>query len=249
MRSIRSPLDGFGSPFGQQQRNSWSPAAVFGASDSGFLLDGRDPATLFADEAGETPADLTVALALVVDKSGNAINATQSSTGFRPTRQTTGMQFDGSDDRLTTAFVPGAAGTLVARFKANEGSVGTRVIVGSSGSGTRALLALDANGRVSGGVGANSANVIFGGPDLGSDWHTGALLWDGTTDRLYVDGAEVYSGAQSGSTINGLGMAVGALNSSGTPVFFFPGPISNVLAINRALGPAEIVNLHNNWSA
>ena len=85
--------------------------------------------------------------------------------------------------------------------------------------------------------------------DLRNAWHSGGVTWDGTTVKLYLDGAEVYSEPQVGAVSGAIPAMLGALNANGTASAFWDGRISNALAVDRALTPTEITNLTNEWSA
>lgn len=84
MREILSPLDGFGSPFGQGARASgFDPASLFAAGEEGFFH-AINPATCFADTAGTTPATISGAVARVTDLSGNGHHLVQTTAASRP---------------------------------------------------------------------------------------------------------------------------------------------------------------------
>jgi len=171
----------------------------------------------------------------------------QSSPSFRPVVSANGLLYDGSDDRLLTTFNPTLSGSIIARFNGTQAS---RVIMGSAASSNgRAWLGLDASGRLAAGIGEQNSTTIFGGADIRNAWRIGCVTWDGTTVRLYLDGAEIYSGAQVGAVNTTVPMMEGALNANGTAGAFFAGTISDALALSRVLTPAEIVNLTNQWSA
>ncbi|MCW1934520.1 LamG domain-containing protein [Pararhodobacter zhoushanensis] len=171
----------------------------------------------------------------------------QPTAGARPTYQSTGLSFDGSDDRLMTTLKLGLSGTIMSRF---NGDAPNRALLGCTlGPNGHARLVLDSSGRLAAGVGLQSASVLSAGPDLRNAWHAGAVSWDGTTVKLYLDGSEVYSDAQVGSVNTTVDMAIGALNSGGTATGFWSGQISDALVIDRAATPAEILKLHNHWSA
>lgn len=108
MRDIRSPFDGFRSPFGA--RGGFNPLALFAASEPGAWYDPSDIATLFQDAAGTTP--VTAAgqpVGLVLDKSGRGNHASQPTAAARPTYQSSGglswLAFDGVDDFLVTGTI------------------------------------------------------------------------------------------------------------------------------------------------
>jgi hypothetical protein len=75
---------------------------------------------------------------------------------------------------------------------------------------------------------------------------SGAVTWNGSTMRLYLDGVEVYSGAQPGEVNTTVPMNEGALNQNGTAESFFAGTISQ--SLNRAMRPVEIQKLHGIWN-
>jgi hypothetical protein len=320
-------------------------------------------------------------------------HALQTSATFRPTRQTDGILYDGSDDRQVTPYRPTVAGSIIARF---NGATASRVVLGSqAATDGRAFLGLDASGRLAAGIGAQGTAVIrdleadrrnllthtedfsnsvwvkfgalvtandaiapngtltadkvvfiavdrsiiqslsvssavytssvwvkgiagetirisnmtgvgvnhvltgdwdrvsvtgttttsaqvaistFSGAtareifvwgaqleasstateyqpilgaalnDLRNTFHTGAVTWDGTTVKLYLDGAEVYSAAQDGAVNTTVDMFKGALNANGTAAGFWNGRIEHAIALDRVLTPAEITNITAFWS-
>ena len=70
-------------------------------------------------------------------------------------------------------------------------------------------------------------------------WTHLAATYDGTTVRLYVNGAQVASRAVTGNLIS----STGALRIGGNTIWgeYFSGLIDEVRIYNRALTPAEIV--------
>lgn len=93
-----------------QGRGGFSPAELFANGEQGAWYDPSDLSTLFQDAAGTTPVTSHGdPVGLVLDKSGNGRNLTQSTTAARPVYQTNGtlhwLRFDGSDDFMSTAPV------------------------------------------------------------------------------------------------------------------------------------------------
>jgi hypothetical protein len=81
------------------------------------------------------------------------------------------------------------------------------------------------------------------------DWHLVVGSFDGTTVRLYVDGAEVGSGNPTSIVINYSGVSnpnfyIGAYR--GTCELRFNGEVDEVQVFGRALFPAEVSGLFNN---
>jgi len=174
-------------------------------------------------------------------------HATQATTTFKPKSQTAGLTYDGSDDRLVSTLSPTASGSIAARF---NGSTASRVIAGSQpASDGRCFLALDASGKLAAGIGAQSTSTITGGADIRSEDHVGVVTWDGSTVKLYLDGTEIYSAAQSGAVNTTVPIYEGALNANGTASAFWTGSISDSLIIDRVLTPTETTDLTNSWSS
>jgi hypothetical protein len=111
----------------------------------------------------------------------------------------------------------------------------------------RFWMQMRTNGQLGGGVGNQNSVVIVGGTSNAGLVTTGVLTFDGANVVLYRNGVSVYSGAQSGVPDTTTPLALGGLNNNGTVGFFAPADMFNALAINRALTPAEIVNLTNSW--
>ena len=83
MRNIVSPLDGFASPFG---RADTGLRFLFANGEAGAWYDPSDLSTLFQDSAGTTPVTASGdPVGLMLDKSGNGINASQAVSASRPT--------------------------------------------------------------------------------------------------------------------------------------------------------------------
>jgi large repetitive protein len=83
-------------------------------------------------------------------------------------------------------------------------------------------------------------------PTNGSTWMHLAATYDGTTMRLYVNGAQQAAapGPPGGIATNTQPFIVGAqLNTSGTPERFFKGAMDDLHLHNRALSATEIAQL------
>lgn len=189
---------------------------------------------------------MTIAIDDISARKIPGAHGSQTNASFQPILQAAGLDYDGIDDRLSTLRSPTTAGTLVARF---NGDTASRVVMGSQGaSDGRAFLALDASGRLAAGIGTQSTATIFGGSDIRGVESIGAVTWDGTTVKLYLDGTEVYSAAQSGAVNTTVAMHLGALNANGTASAFWDGIIGQSIAIDRALTSSEISDLTTFWS-
>ena len=121
-------------------------------------------------------------------------------------------------------------------------------------TGWRTIVAKETNGNVvyylhactsssnrpaTGGRFGNADQVLYGGTRLTANtWVHLAATYDGTTQRLFVNGAQVASRAQTGS----LTVSTGAVRIGGNQVFgeYFQGRIDDLRIYNRALSAAEI---------
>lgn len=170
----------------------------------------------------------------------------QATGGARPQRKTGGfLRFDGSDDNLLTTLNPSAAFTMVAKFNVATAS---RVMLGTRASGTtHCFLGLSSGGLLAGGVGAQVTSTINGGGDVRNTTGVGALSYDGTTVKLFWNGAQVYSAAQSGLATTTVPLRIMSLNDNGTASSPQSGDLFKAFAINRALTPAEVLQLTNFW--
>ncbi len=105
---------------------SWSPSALFEASENGVWYDPSDFATMFQDSAGTIPVTATTQpVGKILDKSGNNNHATQATAGDRPTLEVDGngkyyLSFSGTKHLVTSAFnMGGNQMTVLAGFTRN----------------------------------------------------------------------------------------------------------------------------------
>lgn len=170
-------------------------------------------------------------------------------TTLRPLYQITPARlvFDATDDRLLTTLNPTTSGTIAARIK---GGTASKVALGSQGaSNGRAFLALAADGSLGAGIGADSTSTIKGSADIRAAWATGVVTWDGSTVKLYQDGAQVYSGAQNGAVNTTVPWMFGCLNNNATAASFWDGSIGAALVLDRAMTASEVSSLTSTWSS
>ena len=113
------------------------PNDLFLAGEKGVWYDPNDITTLFQDTAGTIPVTASgQTVALMKDKSGNGINATQSDATKRPTftiypgTEYGYLNFDGTNDFMVTGNLTFAA-TSVSTITA---TVGVQVDAGATGS-------------------------------------------------------------------------------------------------------------------
>lgn len=170
-------------------------------------------------------------------RGGPGNHASQSTTNFRPSLQTTGIRPDGGDDTHITGIVPGTVLTML--VKAKIGSTGAaRTLIGGTVGTSRCMLAVDSAGLLAAGVGTDSIATIKGGSDISGDTGTGALVYDGSTVSLYwreVGGVlqTLYSAAQNGAPGSDP-LRLFATNNSGTAGNFGNADIQHAIVAKKA---------------
>lgn len=225
---------------------SFSLGTVSGAAD---VFPGVNPATrpflIFTAMSGTTWIGAVTStnghfLERISVKEVSRYAATQATASFKPKWQATGAAFDGLDDRHQTGYAA-AAGPhfMVCRATIQATVSGIVGLIGSTdtSNANRCYLGVSAEGFAAAGIGAVSAGTIKGGASLlGRDVVIGVTN-DGSTVRVFADGVEVYSGAQSGAVTTTTPFAIGAINAPGGPGFFTSS------AIRRALVGRQFIDL------
>lgn len=220
--------------------------SIFADGTDGFYYNFSTLTKLWKDTSATTQvAAAGDNIARSDDTSPRGRNATQATTAAQPKYQTGGLaRFDGLDDNLLTTLNPSSPFTMVVKLKAGSA---TRGIMGiTTGTNGRCFLQTATSGLLCGGVGANSTGVIVGGASILGAIGVAALTLDGTTNKLYWNGGEIYSGVQNG-TPGAFPIALGAVNSSGTVTAFGDHDFYHALAIKKALTAAQVAAITNLW--
>lgn len=174
----------------------------------------------------------------------------QATTSARPFWKTPNFaRFDGADDNLLTSLIPSGSAYSIA-FKAKIGS-GSKVIMGCQ-TGTdvgNLFMNTSGGGLLAGGYGTVAAAALTGGSSILGQTGVGILTGDGSTLCLYWNGTLISTQPQAGSPTSSVPITIGCRNQNGTPAFFADADFHKALAIKRALTPAEVLNLTNNWNA
>jgi hypothetical protein len=169
--------------------------------------------------------------------------ATQATGSFKPTFQTTGAKFDGTDDNLLTGYLAQAAAGgnfLVARVTVPVTLAGTQIIAGTNDSGGADpfRLGITTAGALRATVGAGST-LDSTGIDLRGTETVVGLSYDGATVRTFAGSAQVGVFAETGAISTTVPFRLGARNDNGTAATFFAGSIDSILAGRQALDNAR----------
>jgi PKD repeat protein len=182
----------------------------------------------------------------VTDASGNANNGTISgATRVAAGRFGRALKFNGKSDWVTVdhsaslnltkgmtleAWVYPTASTTSATILMKEasGNATYRIYSNFLGKGPASIINV-----------GGAAKTLSGGPTLPvNTWSHVASTYDGSTQKLYVNGALVGSSRQTGS----IDVSTGKLRIGGNSIwgYYFAGYIDEVRIYNRALSAAEI---------
>lgn len=174
-------------------------------------------------------------------KTGTLINDPTWTTGCV---QGNCLSFDGSNDYVTFTSFSSSQFTKIGWIKPN-------VTVCASLPETRcAIIANYFEFVVSGTAYLSYYNYGFnspgwhstaGGSITNDQWQQVAVAWDGTTLKLFINGAQKISTNPGGSS-NDVSYQLGGINSSNRP---FIGSMDSMRIYNRALSATEVLALYN----
>lgn len=148
------------------------------------------------------------------------------------------LSFDGND-YVSTSLKPTSRGTIAAWFYLQSGS--SSMIVGSQMAtpDSRAYLGINSAFNLGGGIGTSTYNTIKTTETVPfQKWHYGALTWDGTNVRIYLNG-KGYSFPQSGS-VPDYALYIGVDNYSGGLGNYWAGRLDDVRFFDAAMPASQI---------
>jgi len=152
----------------------WTPIQLFLAGEQGAWYDPSDLSTMFQDAAGTIPVTADGdPVGLMLDKSGNGNNASQSVSGSRPVYRTDGtlhwLEFDGVDDSLAVSVIDFTATDKITAVTGIKKQLDSTSIVFETSSdsfntdGSFSLIAASGSGTNSYRVISRGSNPIFTG--------------------------------------------------------------------------------------
>jgi len=169
------------------------------------------------------------ALVLRVPTNNGAVSTTADTAALNPTQRVTASAWVNATSWPTQIF----QGSIIAKDTWSSGNKG---YVLRGGAGGRVSFAIVVNGNWS--DLQTTATVPTGG------WHHVAGVYDGTTQKIYIDGVERASKALTGALTPSTGTAllVGGCPADSTRRFV--GTINEARVYNRALTAAEVASKH-----
>lgn len=142
-----------------------------------------------------------------------------------------------------------AAGTVIVWFNTDSVGAATQMFISNASWGG------DRNGFALGRLNANLVYILA--DNAGSQFATGAttlvantwyqavLTWDGTTVKMYLNGIEDYSAAETKNPISNVNnLYLG--RDGAAAAFWYVGLLDGVSIYNRALSPSEILKRYKN---
>jgi hypothetical protein len=206
---------------------AWSPLSL-GAALQGWY-DAGDPATLWADTAGTTPAGDIVGVARWDDKSGLARHLTQAGATARPTRDASFtpsvLSTDGGDKIASSAFT--AVSQPYSWVVVSDNLVNSSIFFDNGSAGTRNLAQRGASSSTTVQIFAGATLMATGVPDLNT--RRGFLFeFNGANSKIFVHdgstltqfGATGNAGTNTLASISLFGNAGSLLTASATSEFF-----------------------------
>jgi glucose/arabinose dehydrogenase/chitodextrinase len=223
------------------------------ATDAAANLSGYSIVATATTSNNSTPAGLVAAYAFnegtgtaVSDISGNGNNGTvNAATWSTAGKYGSALSFNGSSARVTINDAPSlrltTSMTLEAWVRPSSVSSAWRDVI-YKGNDNYYLMATTTTGSrpcLGAIFGASTYGEVFGTASLAvNSWSHIAGTYDGTIERLYLNGVQVASTAQTGNIIT----SANPLTIGSDPIYgqYFSGLIDDVRVYNRALTAAEI---------
>ncbi len=155
------------------------------------------------------------------------------------------VTLNGSSSRITSAApIASSAYTLEAWVNVGQAGLSGKGIVGDWASSTGVLLYL--NGSSAFGLVHNATYIQSTFVPTPGRWYDVVATWDGSTGKVFVDGAIVAQGAASGAPGAGASSLEIGSYGNGTSTTFLKGSLDEVAIWNQALTPSQI---QNQWLA
>lgn len=173
-------------------------------------------------------------------------SALQSTGTMKPTRQTSGAKFDGSDDNLLTTYYAGSGSNFIVALVTVPATLSAdQIICGAAEAppANRGYLAVRSAGEVAGACGAEGISTIKGTTDIRGRELVIGISMDASTVVLFADAAIEYSGARNGNPTTIVPWRIGAQNYGGAAANIFAGSIKKIIAGREHLTLARYLQI------
>ncbi|TCR92588.1 hypothetical protein EV561_10121 [Rhizobium sp. BK376] len=174
-----------------------------------------------------------------------------SSSASKPAWQNPGIKFDGSDDYLVPDWkAKSGANCIIFQADVPASMAAPQLVSSVYGSNANFGIGFLETGKLIGQVGTATGAAIFDGTGVDNRGKTvvGALVINGATVKLYLNGSVVFSGAQNGNPSTTLNPYIGASLGSGVAGSFFGGTIRRIAYGQVAPTADKIVAISNLWA-
>jgi hypothetical protein len=146
-------------------------------------------------------------------------------------------EFDGSSDYIQLDNAFSYTNHTVAAWVYNENATGIRMILDARDASNDGILLYTSGTTLYYNV--NSNTVAQSSAIPANEWFCIVGTYDGTTQRLYIDGSQVGSSTPSQTISTTTGARIGA-RSHTSPAYYWDGNFANVAIWNRALSSDEV---------
>ena len=157
----------------------------------------------------------------------------------------TSLEFDGVDDNIDLTD------NLMNNSDLASGTVATWIKVNSTGSLEYPIslegvvyIATSASSEFDFQLYDSSSSVLNGGAFTADQWYFLAQTWNGSTQKIYIDGNKIKSASQSSPTFDSFSRGW-KLGSRFDSINFFNGSIDDTYIYNKELSISEISFLYN----
>lgn len=170
----------------------------------------------------------------------------QATGTLKPTRQTTGAKFDGSDDNWLTSYTAGAGENFIVALVTVPTTLGAfQYITAASGASNanRFGIGINTDGLVGFGVGSVSPTIAKGVTDVRNTEVVVGLTCNGSTVLGFAGSSQEYSAVQSSTPTTTIPLRVGAHNGDGVASTFFGGSIKKLVVGRQFLDLATYLKI------
>lgn len=236
---MRQVKPGLAYPTGITDAVVWTPAELFTGGTLGAWYDPSDTSTLFQNFTATTPVTANGdPVARMQDKSGNGNHLIQDDAmADRPLFRGKYLEFDGLNLHMYSETTPtfNQPNTLAAAVKIDSASNLSPAVFDGMHATNRHIL----------GGHTPSLYRLFGGTTLAggvrdTSIHTMQATINGATSFLYVDNAQVATGAGGAVAMTGIVMGHNNLKTGNQ----LTGRIYQAVIVNRVLTAGERASLH-----